>query len=268
MYMYMYTCTPGTVVLSNLGGVILTQFPVGFRFLQNDVALHKTLAHFFLGTWHNQPKPFDYSVAMATKLGLKSTSSTADRHVAAQPVRFSSSGVEGINKRKLSCLPFHLSAARMREELVAECLLNFDFLLAKVEAFSLRETIDDFSLRHDNNLCARVAKALNVSRSSLNRHPNTLACVITAHLLESKTSDHDGKYLKSLVRACVTRGTKENKLIPRRQLYDDVDERVLSILTHPLLPDYQRHVVGSADASSLLIRLWDNLIGVWDLASG
>ena len=156
----------------------------------------------------------------------------------------------------------------MREELAAECLLNFDFLLAKVEAFSLRETIDDFSLKHDNNLCARVAKALNVSRSSLNRHPNTLACVITAHLLESKSSDHDSKYLKSLVRACVTRGTKENKLMPRRQLYDDVDERVLSILTHPLLPDYQRHVVGSADASSLLIRLWDNLIGVWDLASG
>ena len=64
----------------------------------------------------------------------KGTESEADRHVALQPLRFGNA----YNLRKLTNLPYHRLEAGQMDELKTECLMNFDFIFAKLHAVGLR----------------------------------------------------------------------------------------------------------------------------------
>ncbi len=57
------------------------------------------------------------------------------RYVAKQPLKFSEGG---FNRRKLMQLPYHLIQAGDLDTLKKEVLCNYEFLLTKVQAVSLR----------------------------------------------------------------------------------------------------------------------------------
>ena len=103
---------------------------------------HRLIADYFLGLWsHGKKKPFTNK---SNESGLE------DRLVPAQPNRFDSSNKQGtdtkevLNYRKLSELSKHLIAVKDLENLKQNVVFNFDYLLAKLQAFGHQSVIEDF----------------------------------------------------------------------------------------------------------------------------
>ncbi|KAK3726964.1 hypothetical protein RRG08_004057, partial [Elysia crispata] len=123
------------------------------------VDFHDGLAHFFAGTWGNgNPKPF---------FDNNGKELSADRHVASQPLRQG----EEFNTRKLGNQAFHRNRSGNLSLLKSECLMNLDFLKAKITCLGIRAVLDDF---HDARLAfpddlalEGVSEALQLSQSAL-----------------------------------------------------------------------------------------------------
>ncbi|GFR71651.1 NACHT and WD repeat domain-containing protein 1 [Elysia marginata] len=120
---------------------------------------HDGLAHFFAGTWGDgNPKPF---------FDNKGNEMSADRHVTSQPLKLG----EEFNTRKLGNQAFHRNRSHNLVLLKSECLLNLDFLKAKIACLGVRSVLDDF---HDARLTfpgvlalEGVGDALQLSQSAL-----------------------------------------------------------------------------------------------------
>lgn len=115
------------------------------RYLESDVEklkYHKLIADYFLGTWSNGvAKPF------TSKSGEPGEE---NRLVAAQPNMFKKQDNDSeddtsdvFNYRKLNELPRHLIQTEDLKNLCQHVLFNFDFLLAKLNAFGYQALLED-----------------------------------------------------------------------------------------------------------------------------
>ncbi|KAK3777081.1 hypothetical protein RRG08_008927 [Elysia crispata] len=120
---------------------------------------HDGLAHFFAGTWSTgNLKPF---------LDKKGKEMIAERHAASQPLKLG----EQYNIRKLGNQAFHRTRSHNLALLKTECLLNLDFLTAKISCLGVRSVLDDFHEARitfpDDLALEEVGKALQLSQRAL-----------------------------------------------------------------------------------------------------
>uniref|UniRef100_A0A2C9JTF7 NACHT domain-containing protein n=1 Tax=Biomphalaria glabrata TaxID=6526 RepID=A0A2C9JTF7_BIOGL len=97
---------------------------------ENRLSIHRVIAEYFLGHWHNKCKPLKL---FKGKTGLYPNSM---RGVPEQPLIFPDGS---LNRRKLQELPYHLALAGMWREYHKEIICNIDFLVAKIKAFGVSE---------------------------------------------------------------------------------------------------------------------------------
>lgn len=239
--------------------------------------IHKTLAEFFMGTWHNKPKPFTYSQRQVEKLKLTSPNAEADRYVVAQPIMYMYSSqdnnkkTERFNKRKISNLPYHLYKAKMIRVMLANCLLNFDWLLSKAKAFSLRDALSDYSFYESSEICQNLVYSLSLARSTLSKNPNTLGNELLARLSFSRTKNgkqEEENLLRKMLRSSIEFCSKQNQLVPKGQIFPEIDERLKYTLEYSNLPANRKIVYFSPDSYNLYAVAHPNEMIVWDLHNG
>ncbi|XP_060076014.1 NACHT domain- and WD repeat-containing protein 1-like [Ylistrum balloti] len=144
-----------------------------------SVKINKGLADFFDGRWADgKKKPY---------VDKKKKSGESDRHVSSQPL------VHGktYNQRRLNNSPYHRTKVDALE-LKNECLLNFEFLQAKVVASSVRPILDDFAFARkvfpkDSDL-ETVGAAIEMSQGALLYDPFQLAPQLLDRLAGEKLS--------------------------------------------------------------------------------
>lgn len=135
--------------------------------------IHSNLADFFLGRWADGEKNM-YADTHGAKIAT-------ERHCASQPSKYQIQGLL-YNIRKLSELPYHLSASNRTTELESLCLYNFAFLSDKSQALSLRAVLRDFALPGGLEASDHVLKALQASFASVTRNSSELASQLVARL--------------------------------------------------------------------------------------
>ncbi|XP_033748500.1 NACHT domain- and WD repeat-containing protein 1-like [Pecten maximus] len=131
-----------------------------------SVMINKGLADFFDGKWADgKKKPY---------VDKKKKSGESDRHVSSQPLIHGNS----YNQRRLNNSPYHRTKVDVLE-LKKECLMNYEFLQAKVVASSVRPILDDFAFARklypkDRDL-ESVGAAIEMSQGALLYDPFQLA---------------------------------------------------------------------------------------------
>ncbi|XP_060071031.1 NACHT domain- and WD repeat-containing protein 1-like [Ylistrum balloti] len=149
--------------------------------LQEVEQVHTGLADFFNGKWANEKKkPYVY----------KEKPGEADRHVSSQPLIHRDS----YNLRRLNNAPYHLVMEGNISELKKTCLMNFEFLQAKVVATSVRHILDDFAFARkkfpNDSVLDIVGAALEMSQGALQYDPMQLAPQLLDRLSgEANTAD-------------------------------------------------------------------------------
>uniref|UniRef100_H2Y0Z1 Uncharacterized protein n=1 Tax=Ciona intestinalis TaxID=7719 RepID=H2Y0Z1_CIOIN len=109
------------------------------RYLGSDVKekVHQNIAEYFLGKWSDGKKK-------SLKLNIwKNKEMKANRNVATQPLKFTA---KIFNFRKLDELPFQLLSAGMWQELNDVVVSSADWLTHKIEAFSIKEMLQDYDM--------------------------------------------------------------------------------------------------------------------------
>ncbi|OWF43078.1 NACHT and WD repeat domain-containing protein 2-like [Mizuhopecten yessoensis] len=235
-----------------------------------SMEVHSLLADFYLGTWHNKQKPFQYSESQYKKLGLASPNSEADRKVADQPIsfHFTEDEVEEkrFNLRKLNKLPFHLINADRNSELRSICLFNYDWLLAKLTATSVQQLLSDFLLSRQNK-DGILQRVLKTAQSTLAKYPKTLAMEISGHLLPL-LSDAKNSAEKFLVEDCLNRIRSDKATLPYQTCYNTPKEALLFKFEHQGIPFGCSLVAISNDSSHLIALAENNVLVMWDLTTG
>ncbi|XP_070552817.1 NACHT domain- and WD repeat-containing protein 1-like [Ptychodera flava] len=137
--------------------------------------IHKYLADYFMGAWANgTKKPYKAKDGKVEE---------RDRLVAAQPLVFHGGNY---NLRKMNELPFHLIRSDQVDTLEKGILCNFDWLLTKMTATSVRRVLDDFKRARgaypENERIATVAELLQLSHHALDKNPDQLASQIAARI--------------------------------------------------------------------------------------
>lgn len=131
-----------------------------------DVELHKNLMNIYL-----QDEGIKRTITLYQRKNL--TIENADRQVTPQPFTVQ-------NKRKLSCLPYHLSRAYQlvgAEVAKKSVYCNFKFLCTKIEAFSVKAVKDilaDFIEKSNDEEAETLLNFLSMSKDDL-RSPVRLA---------------------------------------------------------------------------------------------
>lgn len=142
---------------------------------------HILLMEYFRGVWKGKKKPY------TNKSGEQLSE---ERLVAAQPNVFinEDGSKKSYNYRRLSELPRHVIRLGALEILKREVLLNFDFLLAKLNAFGYRYLLEDcteaseaFPKDKDIKLLHDVMK---MSGQALLDDPNQLPCQLIGRMFE------------------------------------------------------------------------------------
>ena len=147
---------------------------------------HKALAEYFSDAWRSTPKP-----SPKGKPEL--------RHIIPQPmyrdhISSESGKTERVyNLRHLNELPYHLLNSQQMDALKKQCLCNFEFMLAKLSATSLRAFFEDVQMTMrvepmDSDVCL-LSDTLSLSAHVLNRDPKQLASQIVGRLHQIITSD-------------------------------------------------------------------------------
>ena len=209
------------------------------------------------------------------KLKLSSPDAEADRLVMGQPLVFvdsdgQSSTKERFNTRKLGNLPYHLMQSNQKELLLQSCLLNFDWMRAKIRAFSLQDALDDYRYLESNYLCNKIVHSLNLARSTLSKNPSSLGSEILARLLylnNRKNTTNSGLF-KQMLSQTIHGAAKENVLIPRQQIFAEMDERIMYTLEYPNLPKNWKIVCLSPDGYAMYAVAHPNEMPIWDLKTG
>jgi len=239
--------------------------------------LHSNLADYFLGRWaQGEKKPFLFTDAQVRRFGLSSNEGAENRWVASQPHAFGiPPGREGIaalkrgamfNYRKLSSLPFHLTCSGRMADLKAWCLASFDFILAKIHAFSISDLLADYDFalenHHDSELDL-IRQTLRLAAPTLHSFPSLLSSELVGGLAEHGTGSGAPLYIQKLIE----------------------DARVHASLLHPIVPSFtcftspggalqgslEGHLDRVVDAcispnGRLLASCsWDRTVKVWNL---
>ena len=173
------------------------------RYLNNKdkaPSYHKALAEYFLNAWYERPKPHPgnengtqrcvmeqplYTEISLTDETMEESNSepntTSDESSQEEKVDDVPKARQ-FNLRRLSELPFHLLKSAQNEQLKTFCLCNFEFVLAKITAFSLRVFFEDLEM----------AMSVEPNDKDLNLLSDTL-------FLSSKVLTNDTKQLPSQI---------------------------------------------------------------------
>ena len=132
---------------------------------------HRLLAEMYMGEYS------EGTIRPITLRKRKKTFDKADRKAALQPLAF---GVDMFNSRKLQELPGHLAEAYMEQELLENCIGKFDWVLAKLQAFSFLELMYDFKTNNSEMLILK--ETLYLAGSNLKADPFSLAGQVIGRL--------------------------------------------------------------------------------------
>ncbi|XP_078594511.1 NACHT domain- and WD repeat-containing protein 1-like [Branchiostoma floridae x Branchiostoma japonicum] len=134
------------------------------RYLARDFsrARHQILADFFLGTWSNGRRK-----EITMDVNGKQEYYNADRNVVPQPMKYDDNV---FNRRKLNEVTFHLLHAGRMDDIFEHTLGNLDFMITKIDAFSVKDLIEDYNmvLQLQDNLEIRLLRdALRLIKPTL-----------------------------------------------------------------------------------------------------
>ncbi|XP_046337848.2 NACHT domain- and WD repeat-containing protein 1-like isoform X2 [Haliotis rufescens] len=216
---------------------------------QLNQVLHGALADFFAGTWANgKAKAY---------LDKKGNTETADRRAATQPDKFKT----GYNLRKLNNLPHQRTEAKQLGQLKQECLLNFAFLLSKLQASGLRPILEDFIAARNvypgDHELKTVGESLQLSQDALVSYPNELPSQFLGRI-----KLWDG--LEDLLAGC--RNAPNFFLEPDRPVLTEPGGQLVNCLA-----EHQKQISGidmTNDSNFIVTCAYDRSVKVWDVASG
>lgn len=140
---------------------------------------HKAMAEYFTGIWSKNPKP-----TPSNEDGVK-------RYVASQSLTYereSEAGTTSLvyNRRALNELPYHFINSNQFDMLKAECLCNYEWLLAKLCGCGIRNIFDDFYLAitiepKDKDLNI-LLETFQLSRAVLEKDPRQLGSQLSGRI--------------------------------------------------------------------------------------
>ena len=231
---------------------------------------HRALAEYYMGLWSTTPKP----------CGVGATSKL--RYVTPQPL-FTERGmdeegnkIQFYNTRKLSELPYHFLKSQQISQLKTHCLCNFEFLLAKISATSLRTMFEDIQmalLSEPTDQDIRfISDTLHLSNNALQRDCRQLASQIVGRLHHVVISDvpiapgDPVKYpfLKPLFNDAKKSSTPA--LIPSKTCLTAPGGILFDIMsghTEPITA-----VVTTSDGQRAVTTAKDNCLKLWELKTG
>ena len=237
--------------------------------LKAHVTVHKHLADYFSGRWHNTKKPFEYNEYQMKKLGLSSPFGSADRLVPAQPLKFEGSkenGEPNYNLRMLNNLPWYFLQAADLKSLKKECLFNLDFLQAKLYASGIHSVLNDLleaqDITNDTGL-SDLRSALSETRATLSKKPSSLPIELSGRLLHLVDFNPD---IRRIVKQCF----QSSALIPITVCYPAPGGALIQTLEHKDLPivGMDKNLFVTNQRKNLLALSAQNEIIVWDLQTG
>ncbi|XP_071093648.1 NACHT domain- and WD repeat-containing protein 1-like [Haliotis cracherodii] len=216
---------------------------------QLNQVLHGALADFFAGTWANgRAKAY---------LDKKGNTETADRRAATQPDKFKT----GYNLRKLNNLPYQRTEAKQLCLLKQECLLNFTFLLSKLQASGLRPILEDFIAARNvypgDHELKTVGESLQLSQDALVSYPNELPSQLLGRIKQ-----WDG--LEDLQAGC--KNAPNYFLQPDRPVLTEPGGQLVNCLA-----GHKNEVYGidmTNDSNFIVTCAYDRSVKIWDVASG
>lgn len=230
---------------------------------------HRALAEYFSDTWSTRPKP--------TPKGKPQL-----RHITAQPLYRVTHGKNGqttskvYNLRRLNELPYHLLNSQQLDEMKKKCLLNYEFLLAKLTSTSLRAVSDDLQMAQllepaEPNL-RLLSDTLSLSAPVLNNDPAQLASQLVGRLHEIVTKDVPVApadpirypYVKPLFKQAIK--SRSHALIPHATCLTPPGGILFDLLyghNEPITA-----VVATADGQRAVTTACDNTLKVWELRTG
>lgn len=232
---------------------------------------HKAMAEYFSNTWYECSKPYGSG-------GNRS----ADRHVTSQALsmeivdKASNEKLLVYNLRALSELPWHLLKSAQFDLLKSQCLLNFEFLLAKLSATSLRSVLDDIQvalLTEPTDLDLKLlSDTLHLSGRVLMRDPHQLASQLVGRLQLIVHKDKPiapgdpikYKFMKFLLGQA--RKSSIPALIPSLTCLTPPGDILFDLLSGHSEPITA--VTLSSDGQKAVTAAADNTIKVWELRSG
>lgn len=225
--------------------------------------IHQNMADYYDGKWYKVEKPFKYTHAQMIKLKLTSIDSEADRKVVEQPMQYT----DGVfNTRKLNCLPYHLAHVGNRQQLKDKCLFDYSWLMCKLRACGVHSILIDIDLIATDPECRLLRSAVNLIKSTVNRHPDSLSVELAGRLF----SFANKKYLciEKLVRQCCISGLEQNVLLPKGQLYEGPGGPLKYNLENSNMPLNDKLLCLGASGSNLFAVNKVNELIMWDLQTG
>lgn len=217
---------------------------------------HRALSDYFLGVWANGvKKPYE---TVNNGEGLE-----ADRFVSSQPWKFEGSQkTKNFNYRKINELPYHLVLCNDTETLKREVLCNFTFLLTCLEAYSLRDLMDnfDFALQKiaDNDI-QLVKETLQLSTFALLQHPAQLSTQLMGRIQTT-----DSNHIKSLLYQA--QNSWQPCLLPSAVCLTSPGGPLVHSMSGHVKPSSA--LCASADGKLIASASADTTCSVWDVRSG
>ncbi|XP_064634336.1 uncharacterized protein LOC135492092 isoform X2 [Lineus longissimus] len=229
---------------------------------------HKAIAEYFQGVW-SEGKP------------VGSSETVANRFVSPQNLYEEVQDADGntsrvYNRRKLSELPYNLLKAVMFDDMKTQTLCNFEFLLAKLCADSLRSILDDFQMalqtEPDDADLKLVAHTLHLSTKALKRDKHQLATQVVGRLQEIVSKDvpvshadpRKFPFLHPLFRQAVNASVPS--LIPSMACLTQPDGILFDLLSGHREPITA--VANTTDGLRALTTSKDDTLKIWDLRQG
>eukprot|EP00043_Microstomoeca_roanoka_P012948 m.126092 g.126092 ORF g.126092 m.126092 type:complete len:913 (+) comp15634_c0_seq1:948-3686(+) len=241
------------------------------------VDVHTILGQYFSGTWSGDtPKPFENTERLQELFSLPKASE-AVRHVAAQPLVFPqessrpSATVEGTryNIRKLREQTHHLIAACQWDDLLANCLGNYEYLRAKISTTSLDEVLDDFEALPERILqpLASILGVMKEAKQTLSEDAFQLASQLAGRLLPpaSELAIVRG-YLSIMLEGVRQRGTlRDAALLPANACIPSQHGHTLEKLQSH---GFAVHGIGCMASSDVFVTVSDDkYVKVWHVGS-
>lgn len=228
------------------------------RYLSTDKErqfTHRALSDYFLGLWADGRKKPHRTI--------NGEHLEADRFVSSQPWTFEGrKKLKNFNYRKINELPYHLVLCNDTKTLKLEVLCNFEFLLTCLEAYSLRDLMDDFDFalqKIDDKDIQLVKETLQLSTFALIQHPAQLSTQLIGRV---QTPDSDE--IKSLLHQA--QNSWRPCLLPSRVC--------LTLPGGPLVHSMSGHAKPSsalsvsADGKLIASASADKTCTIWDVTSG
>lgn len=228
------------------------------RYLSTEeerVFTHRALSDYFLGVWANgRKKPYKTS---------EGENLEADRFAPNQPWRFEGDKkLKNFNYRKINELPYHLVLCKDAETLKRDVLCNFKFLLTCLEAYSLRDLVDDFDFALQNIVdkdIQLVKETLQLSTFALLQHPAQLSSQLLGRIPNTE-SDH----IKSLLHQA--QNSWRPSLLPSAVCLTSPGGPLIHSMSGHRLPSSA--LSSSADGKLIASASADTTCSIWDVHSG